>query len=339
MTNLKDLITAAALDAFQLTADLCNCALREQVEKANAISAKLRSALTLFPFSAKDEPTESHEARRRSRPERVYICGPISGQPKLNRQAFYEAEMALLKAGFEPVNPHRNGLPQSAAWREHMKLDLALLLRCDRLAYLVGSENSKGATLERYVANQVGIPESLIFSLIGADGLTATVQVEEQPDQDVAPTHLEPALRSGEIQRQTGLAWGPAERIRTTIEAICLERANGIRKFGVQASLPLRDSDLHEHLGFERPERMAEHYEIPSEARAKFLLTNAMHRLELTWPHIVIEELAEAVGARSFAEMRTEVVQLAATCLGWLEAIDHQHPSAGELDSKTEAIR
>lgn len=127
---------------------------------------------------------------------------------------------------------------------------------------------------------------------------------------------------------------GPDERVPDLIEItpatawlareIGVERERGAQKFGRQLDVPLRDPVLHKRDGFTDPQRMAEHYEIPTEVRAKALIGIHVERGDYTWPHIVVEELAEAVGARSFEQMRAEVVQLAATCLGWLEAIDHQ---------------
>ena len=55
------------------------------------------------------------------------------------------------------VNPFKNGLPDEAHWREHMRADIALLLGCDYIYMLQGWELSKGAKLELDVASSCGI--------------------------------------------------------------------------------------------------------------------------------------------------------------------------------------
>ena len=42
-----------------------------------------------------------------------------------------------------PVNPFRNGLPDEAHWRAHMRADIALLLACDYIYMLKDWELSK----------------------------------------------------------------------------------------------------------------------------------------------------------------------------------------------------
>ena len=93
---------------------------------------------------------------------RVYISGPITGVPDLNRPAFASAARILEERGFETVNPHDNGLQPDAPWSEHMRADIRALTTCDRLVYLPGSDASRGAAVERYVAAALGIPESPI---------------------------------------------------------------------------------------------------------------------------------------------------------------------------------
>ena len=40
--------------------------------------------------------------------------------------------------GYDPVNPFKNGLPDEAHWRVHMRADIALLLACDYIYMLKG---------------------------------------------------------------------------------------------------------------------------------------------------------------------------------------------------------
>lgn len=91
-------------------------------------------------------------------PLKIYISGLISHAPLQERlRAFREAEQWLNKAGFIAFNPFNNGLPAAAHWREHMRADIAALLRCDAIYMLRGWELSKGAKLELDVASSCGL--------------------------------------------------------------------------------------------------------------------------------------------------------------------------------------
>ena len=90
--------------------------------------------------------------------KKVYISGAIAHYDlEERRQAFDQAERYLSLKGYEPVNPFKNGLPDEAHWREHMRADIALLLGCDYIYMLRGWELSKGAKLELDVASSCGI--------------------------------------------------------------------------------------------------------------------------------------------------------------------------------------
>lgn len=88
---------------------------------------------------------------------RVYICGPMTGYVDHNRPAFALAERALRQAGYEPVNPHANGLSESDDWGMHMRADIRLLLTCDEVALLPGWQESKGAMIEYTLASGLGM--------------------------------------------------------------------------------------------------------------------------------------------------------------------------------------
>lgn len=61
---------------------------------------------------------------------------------------------------------------------------------------------------------------------------------------------------------------------------------------------------------------------IPTEDGAKFLCVTADDNKCLTWAHIAVEELSEAVCATNDEERRKELVQLAAVVAAWIENID-----------------
>jgi len=100
---------------------------------------------------------------------KVYIAGPINGYDNLNRDAFSEAALRLKVLGHEPVNPHDvepldhdgpcRGLPAQGGHNYgcYMVPDLKALLDCDGYTLLAGWEKSRGASVERTVAEICGL--------------------------------------------------------------------------------------------------------------------------------------------------------------------------------------
>lgn len=73
------------------------------------------------------------------------------------------------------------------------------------------------------------------------------------------------------------------------------------------------------------PQRYAEDLEIPTADRARFILHRAAETSRLSWTHILVEELAEAVEAAAVGERRhlqEELAQVAAVAVAWLEALE-----------------
>ena len=89
---------------------------------------------------------------------KIYISGPIAHYDLHERKhAFLMAKERLESLGYDPVNPFDNGVPDNAHWREHMRADIAMLLKCDAIFMLPGWELSKGCKLELDVASSCGI--------------------------------------------------------------------------------------------------------------------------------------------------------------------------------------
>lgn len=88
----------------------------------------------------------------------VYISGPMTGKPNHNHEAFMEAEKFLRKIGFNVWNPAYNPR-EGYEWEDYMKVDLVGLLSCDLIFLLDGWEDSRGAKLEKYIADEMKIPE------------------------------------------------------------------------------------------------------------------------------------------------------------------------------------
>lgn len=88
----------------------------------------------------------------------IYISGPISGLPDGNRPAFAAVSAILRSWGWNVVNPHELfNAEVEESWEGYMRKDLAALLTCTHIVLLPGWEQSRGARLEKTVADAVGI--------------------------------------------------------------------------------------------------------------------------------------------------------------------------------------
>jgi hypothetical protein len=95
-------------------------------------------------------------------PKVVYIAGPMTGIPDYNYPAFNQAEADLRAAGYDVLNPvaseQHNTAGTTQLWQWYMRHALAMVIRADAVAVLLGWENSRGATLEVHVAETLGLP-------------------------------------------------------------------------------------------------------------------------------------------------------------------------------------
>lgn len=96
-------------------------------------------------------------SNQQTQPKKVYIAGPMSGLPNHNYPAFFAAEELIEAQGFSVVNPARLHTSMHEAWEHYMKVDISHLVTCDYLVLLEGWENSRGANLEKYIAEQLGL--------------------------------------------------------------------------------------------------------------------------------------------------------------------------------------
>lgn len=89
---------------------------------------------------------------------RVYISGQIAGlEEQVARERFESAETLLSDIGLIPVNPLSNGLHFSDPWEKHIVRDIELLMGCDAIMMLDNWAESKGARIERNVAEEMGL--------------------------------------------------------------------------------------------------------------------------------------------------------------------------------------
>ena len=95
--------------------------------------------------------------------EKIYISGAISHHDEQERRKAFARTAAMCETlGFESMNPfenelHRMGVAEKFSWREHMKVDLQMLLGCDAICMMDGWEESKGCKLEHDVASTCGL--------------------------------------------------------------------------------------------------------------------------------------------------------------------------------------
>ncbi len=92
----------------------------------------------------------------------LYIAGPMAGLPANNYPAFHAAADELRASGFRVLNPvdneqHNPGGEQQA-WEWWMRHALRMMLDADGIALLPGAQNSRGAALERHVAEALAMP-------------------------------------------------------------------------------------------------------------------------------------------------------------------------------------
>lgn len=88
--------------------------------------------------------------------KKIYISGKITDNTNYKAD-FESAELALKNAGFQPVNPAEEHLPDGATWADHMRQDIKLLCDCDAIYMLHGWRESAGAKIENKLARDLGI--------------------------------------------------------------------------------------------------------------------------------------------------------------------------------------
>lgn len=99
----------------------------------------------------------------RDKKPKVYISGKISGlAEKVYKNNFNSAELYLTGLGYDAVNPVSEGLIPNGTWKDYMRRDIKLLCDCDYIYLLEGWEDSDGASLEKLIADNLGIKQLVI---------------------------------------------------------------------------------------------------------------------------------------------------------------------------------
>lgn len=106
--------------------------------------------------------------------------------------------------------------------------------------------------------------------------------------------------------------------MKTIYQEVQEEEKRQLGKWGEQ-NHPILDPQLIDR----SPERMCEEYEIPSESRAKQLCEINHERGTGTYMHILVEEVSEAASCgRNVAELREELIQVAAVTISMIKSLD-----------------
>ncbi|ALR15252.1 MULTISPECIES: DUF4406 domain-containing protein [Vibrio] len=86
--------------------------------------------------------------------KKVYIAGPMTGLPEINKPAFFAMEEELKSRGCIVMNPAI--LPDGFEWEEYMHICIPMMACCDTVVFLDGWQLSKGARLEYDKAVEMG---------------------------------------------------------------------------------------------------------------------------------------------------------------------------------------
>lgn len=94
----------------------------------------------------------------------TYIAGPMTGLPDFNYPAFQAAAEQLRAAGVDVKSPTEVSNDQAPdnytaekPYGYYLRRSLRMLLDCDEMVLLPGWEYSRGATLEREIAEMLGM--------------------------------------------------------------------------------------------------------------------------------------------------------------------------------------
>lgn len=108
----------------------------------------------------------------------IYLCGPFSGRPLTEAVVhFFTVEQEIRrKANADTIPIHTSNptrfCPPDLEWDKAMRICVGEMVRCGGIALLQGWEQSRGATLELKLANDLRIPVVCIEPPVEYDYLT-----------------------------------------------------------------------------------------------------------------------------------------------------------------------
>lgn len=89
---------------------------------------------------------------------KLYLAGPMTGIDDFNFPAFHRAATFLRSLDIEVINPAENfDGDQTLSWQTYLREAIKQVASSDGVVLLPGWELSKGATLERHIAEELGL--------------------------------------------------------------------------------------------------------------------------------------------------------------------------------------
>lgn len=157
---------------------------------------------------------------------KIYLSGPMSGLPDFNHPAFNRAAKVLRMLGHQVVNPaekaiNAEGLSETEVWQAFMRIDIKQLVDCEALVMLPGWAESKGATLERSIAQALSI-EIVDFTHAVLNGMVPCAALGDLEDSNAYMTPA-PDTKPAQLTNQMFIEW--AERHDAKSALVDLRRA------------------------------------------------------------------------------------------------------------------
>lgn len=90
---------------------------------------------------------------------KIYISGKITGlEYQEADKLFNEAKLKLQEIGCEVINPlHIPTGVEKPEWDDYMVADIRELFKCDAIFMLKNWKSSRGARIEHYIAEEIGL--------------------------------------------------------------------------------------------------------------------------------------------------------------------------------------
>ena len=84
---------------------------------------------------------------------KAYIAGPITSIPgNIAEMKFTQARLILKLYGYDVIDPYLLNKGIKRTWLGYMIVDFLFLIKCDTIYMLRGWKQSKGAKIERFIA-------------------------------------------------------------------------------------------------------------------------------------------------------------------------------------------
>lgn len=88
---------------------------------------------------------------------KIYISGKITGIEAEAPELFKKAESLLGALGHQTVNPLELNHEHDKSWESYMKEDVKAMCDCDAVFLLENWKDSKGARIEKQIAEYLGL--------------------------------------------------------------------------------------------------------------------------------------------------------------------------------------